>query len=226
MPGICTISLNRSWLASWSAIPAGQVDRRSGGQNRQERHDDPGQAAGCGHDPDHLGAPEYVRELRALIHHRQRLISQQTRIKNQLQSLLHRHHLVPPGGKLFGATNRAWWLGLGLTSSEKLRLRQDLILLDQLDPLISEVETEINRLSLAEPWADLTPYLLQLPGIGLITAMTILSAIGEIERFPTAKAGRLRRAGAKVHSSGLTHRTGGITKQGRKELRRVLIEAA
>ncbi len=171
--------------------------------------------------------PEYVRELRALIHHRQRLISQQTRIKNQLQSLLHRHHLVPPGGKLFGAANRAWWLGLGLTSSEKLRLRQDLILLDQLDPLISEVETEINRLSLAEPWADLTPYLLQLPGIGLITAMTILSAIGEIERFPTAKklvgyAG----LGAKVHSSGLTHRTGGITKQGRKELRRVLIEAA
>ena len=71
------------------------------------------------------------------------------------------------------------------------------------------------------------PYLLQLPGIGVLTAMTILSAIGPIDRFPTAKklvgyAG----LGAKVHSSGLTHRTGGITKQGRKELRRVLIEAA
>ena len=43
--------------------------------------------------------------------------------------------------------------------------------------------------------------------------MTILSAIGEMERFPTAKklvgyAG----LGAKVHSSGQTHRTGGITK--------------
>jgi transposase len=171
--------------------------------------------------------PLHVRELRALISHRQRLIGQQTRLKNRLQSCLHRHHLVPPGGKLFGAANRAWWLGLHLNASEKLRLRQDLILLDQLEPLISEVETEINRLSLAEPWVQLSPYLLQLPGIGLMTAMTILSAIGEIERFPTAKklvgyAG----LGAKVHSSGLTHRTGGITKQGRKELRRVLIEAA
>jgi transposase len=171
--------------------------------------------------------PAHVRELRALIHHRQRLISQQTRLKNQLQSLLHRHHLLPPGGKLFGPANRPWWLGLSLTSSEKLRLRQDLTLLDQLDPLITEVETELNRLSLAEPWAEQTPYLLQLPGIGLITAMTILSAIGQIERFPTAKklvgyAG----LGAKVHSSGQTHRTGGITKQGRRELRRVLIEAA
>jgi transposase len=171
--------------------------------------------------------PAHVRELRALINHRQRLISQQTRLKNQLQSLLHRHQWVPPGGQLFAAANRAWWLGLSLTSSEKLRLRQELILLDQLNPLITEVEAELNRLSLAEPWAEQVPYLLQLPGIGLITAMTILSAIGEIERFPTAKklvgyAG----LGAKVHSSGQTPRTGGITKQGRRELRRVLIEAA
>lgn len=159
--------------------------------------------------------------------HRQRLISQQTRIKNQLQSLLHRHHLVPPGGKLFSAANRPWWLGLNLTSSEKLRLRQDLTLLDQLDPLITEVETELNCLSLAEPWAEQTPYLLQLPGIGLVTAMTILSAVGQMDRFPSAKnlvgyAG----LGAKVHSSGQTQRRGGITKQGRRELRRVLIEAA
>ena len=40
--------------------------------------------------------PEHVRELRALIHHRRRLISHQTQIKNRLQSLLHRHHIVPP----------------------------------------------------------------------------------------------------------------------------------
>jgi transposase len=171
--------------------------------------------------------PLHVRELRALINHRQRLIAQQTRIKNRLHSCLHRHHLVPPGGQLFAAANRPWWLGLPLNASEKLRVRQDLLLLEQLQPFISEVETQINQLSLAEPWADLTPYLLQLPGIGLLTAMTILSAIGEIERFPTAKklvgyAG----LGAKVHSSGQTHRTGGITKTGRKELRAVLIEAA
>ncbi|NJN95750.1 MAG: IS110 family transposase [Anaerolineales bacterium] len=42
---------------------------------------------------------------------------------------------------------------------------------------------------MTEPWAEQTPYLLQLPGIGLITGMTTLrvGAIGEIERFPTAK---------------------------------------
>ena len=100
-------------------------------------------------------------------------------------------------------------------------------MLDQLGPLIRRSKPNSSRLSVTEPWAEQVPYLLQLPGIGLVTAMTILSAIGEIERFPTAKklvgyAG----LGAKVHASGQTHRSGGITKQGRKELRRVLIEAA
>ena len=171
--------------------------------------------------------PVHVRELRALINHRQRLITQQTRTKNRLRSLLQRHHLVPPDGDLFSETQQTWWASLVLNPSEKLRARQDLLMLNQLAPLIQEVETEIERLSVTAPWADQTPYLLQLPGIGLITAMTILGAIGQIERFPTAKklvgyAG----LGAKIHASGQTHRTGGITKQGRKELRAVLIEAA
>lgn len=93
-------------------------------------------------------------------------------------------------------------------------------MLEQLEPFISEVETEIGRLSLAAHWAEQTPYLLQLPGIGLITAMTILGAIGEIERFPTTKklVGYVG-LGARVHASGQTHQTGGITRQDRRELR-------
>jgi transposase len=171
--------------------------------------------------------PAHVRELRALINHRQRLIAQQTRTKNRLRSLLQRQHLVPPDGDLFSQTQRPWWHQLTLNPSEKLRARQDLLMLDQLVPLLAEVETELGRLSVTEPWAEQMPYLLQLPGIGLVTAMALLGAIGQIERFPTAKklvgyAG----LGAKIHASGQTHRTGGITKQGRKELRQVLIEAA
>jgi transposase len=95
--------------------------------------------------------PQPVRELRALISHRQRLIQQQTRLKNRLQSVLHRHHVVPPGGGLFTQTNRPWWLSLNLPPSEQLRVRQDLALLDQLAPLTQEVEAELFRLSLIEP---------------------------------------------------------------------------
>ena len=50
------------------------------------------------------------RDLRALIAHRRRLVSQQTQCKNRLQSVLHRNHIVPPQGKLYHPDNRAWWL--------------------------------------------------------------------------------------------------------------------
>jgi transposase len=171
--------------------------------------------------------PAQVRELRALIAHRERLVSQQTATKNRLHGVLHRHQLVPPEGGLFSTANRTWWNGLNLLPSEKLRVQQDLASLDHLAPHLTAVETELARLSTLDPWASEVPFLIQLPGIGLIIAMTILSAIGEISRFPAAKklvgyAG----LGARVHASGQTHRGGGITKQGRRELRAALVEAA
>ena len=171
--------------------------------------------------------PVHVRDLRALLAHRRRLVSQQTQSKNRLQSVLHRHHIVPPAGKLYHPDRRDWWLGLDLAAGDKLRVRQELVMLDQLDSLIDETSDELHRLSLSDPWREQMPYLIQLPGIGVMTALVILSAVGDISRFPSAKklvgyAG----LGARIHASGLTVRTGGITKQGRRELRTAMIEAA
>ena len=171
--------------------------------------------------------PQEVRDLRALIAHRQRLVSQRTAAKNRLQSVLHRHNLLPPSGTAFSKDHHDWWLKLNLPSSEILRLKHDLTLIDYLNPLLDEVEAELKRLSVADPWRELVSFLIQLPGIGLIKAMTILAAIGEIERFASAKklvgyAG----LGGRVHASGNTYHTGSITKQGRKELRAAMVEAA
>jgi transposase len=171
--------------------------------------------------------PPPVRQLRALIAHRERLVAQRTAAKNRLRSLLHRHNLLPPAEALFSDAQSQWWEGLSLPGTEKLRARQDRALLTPLSQLILEVETELARLSLAEPWHDPVTYLIQLPGIGLLSAMTLLAAIGDIRRFPSAKklvgyAG----LGARVYVSGQTHRTGRITKQGRPELRTAMIEAA
>jgi hypothetical protein len=99
--------------------------------------------------------------------------------------------------------------------------------LEFLEPQIEAIDAELARLSNCDPWKDASPYLMQLPGFGVILSMTVLSAIGEIQRFPTSKhlvgyAG----LGASIHESGQTHFTGRITKQGRKELRYALVEAA
>jgi len=171
--------------------------------------------------------PIEVRELRTLIAHRRKLVKLRTMTKNRLHSLVHRNNLVPPQGGPFVDKNRVWWEGLPLSQVEKLRIRQDLALLDHLEPQISEVDQELARLSTLSPWEAYTPYLMQLPGFGLINTMTTLSAIGDITRFPHAKklvgyAG----LGSSVHDSGQTHRSGHITKQGRRELRWALVEAA
>jgi transposase len=172
--------------------------------------------------------PLEVRELRALLSHRRRLIKMRTMTRNRLNSVIHRYNLIPPRGELFTTPKyREWWLGLPLSPTEKLRIRQDLATLDHLEPEIAEVGEELHRLSTVSPWAEQTPFLMQLPGFGIIVAMTVLAAIGDIARFPSAKklvgyAG----LGASVHASGETHRTGGITKSGRKDLRWIMVEAA
>jgi transposase len=57
--------------------------------------------------------------------------------------------------------------------------------------------------------------------------VTIFCAIGDISCFPTGKKMvGYNGLGSKVHVSGQTRRTGGITKQGRFELRQAMIEAA
>jgi transposase len=58
----------------------------------------------------------------------------------------------------------------------------------------------------------------------MVCAMTILAAMGDISRFPASKqlvgyAG----LGARIHASGQVQRSGGITKEGRNELRTVMV---
>ena len=171
--------------------------------------------------------PMHVRDLRALLSHRRRLVALQTTAKNRLHSVLHRLNLKPPKGDLFARKQREWWKQLELSATERLRVEQDLATLEHIEPQIGEVDAELRRLSTSEQWAEQVPYLVQLPGIALLTAMTILGAVGDITRFGSAKqlvgyAG----LGAGVHASGKTHRDKGITKQGRRDLRFVLVEAA
>jgi transposase len=171
--------------------------------------------------------PVAVRELRALMAYRHRLVQTGTRARNRLHSLLHRHNLKPPPGKIFARKHRDWWLALDLSPTQRMHIRHDLATIDQVDQQLADIQQELSRLSTTQPWADQVPLLLQLPGFGLIVTLTVLAAIGDISRFPHPKklvgyAG----LGASIHDSGDKRRTGRITKHGRKELRWVLVEAA
>jgi transposase len=171
--------------------------------------------------------PVPVRELRSLIAHRRRLIQLRTMTRNRLHSLAHRHNLSLPEGGAFTDKNQAWWKSLSLSPVEKLHLQQNLALLEFLEPEVKTVDAELARLSTCEPWKEAVPYLIQLPGFGLIVSMTVLSAIGDIQRFPTSKQlVGYSGLGASLHQSGETNYSGHITKQGRRDLRFALVEAA
>jgi transposase len=171
--------------------------------------------------------PVEVRELRALLSYRWRLVRMATAIQNRLHSLLHRHNIQAPEGKIDTGENREWWEQLKLSKLETLRLKQELKTLRLVREHIWEVEKELGCLSTSERWPAQATHVMQLPGVGIVVTMTILAAIGDIRRFEKPKhlvgyAG----LGAGVHDSGQKHREKGITKAGRKELRWALVEAS
>jgi transposase len=127
--------------------------------------------------------PPPVRTLRTLIGQRQRWIKQRTQARNRLQGVRQDHNLLPLEGELFTPAQRAWWLTLELSAAERLLVAQDLLALDQLAPLIDQVETAIQLQSTCEPWASEVPYLIQQTGVSLLADLTVLAAIGDISRF-------------------------------------------
>jgi transposase len=168
--------------------------------------------------------PQAVRDLRCLIAQRTKMTRLSTQAKNRLHACLQRHHLQPPVGDPFCPAQRDWWLALNLSTSERATLISSLDTLDFARNQIDNITTTLTTLASQD---QRVLSLVQLPGIGVVCAMTILAAIGDISRFPSAKhlvgyAG----LGAKVHDSGETKHTGHITKSGRRELRAVLVEAA
>jgi transposase len=171
--------------------------------------------------------PVHIREARCLLAHRRRLVGIQTMTRNRLQSLLHRHMLDLPAGEPFSIRNLPWWDSIPVSPMEKILLRHYLDILNHLKPLIGQLDAQIVSLSDSPEWRDLMTFTIQIPGIGVILGMTILSALGDISRFESPKkAVGYSGLGASVHASGETFRQGRITKAGRRDLRTALIEAA
>jgi transposase len=168
--------------------------------------------------------PLEVRDHRALVAQRTKMVRLSTQAKNRLHAVLHRHHLLPPTGKLFDPDKHEWWLELEISALEQARVRCDLDTLVFAQTQIDLLEEAMAALAAQDKRVVL---LLQLPGVGLIIALTLLAAIGDISRFPLAKhLVGYSGLGARVHDSGQTRRTGRITKAGRRDIRAAMVEAA
>ena len=163
------------------------------------------------------------RDVRQLLIHRHKLVEMRTRVKNGLQHLAMNRGLQK---------KRQLWSEAGQRALRELALagwagcrRQDLMeMLAYLDGKIAPLDQAAEELCQRDKVACL---LKTQPGVGPITALAFAVTIGEASRFQRGKqvasyVGLIPRE----HSSGGKQRLGGISKQGNRFLRCLLVEAA
>ena len=171
--------------------------------------------------------PLQVRQLRQLLSQRRQFVETHTQIVNRMHSVAHRHHLRHPAGKRFNEKNTAWQKEKRLSQIEQFQLGLEMENRVYIEKQINKIGKEVAKMSHQKPWAESMTYLMQLPGFGVITGMTVLAAIGEIQRFESARhLASYSGLTPGLEQSGTKYREKGITKEGRKELRWALVEVA
>jgi transposase len=127
---------------------------------------------------------------------------------------------------------RALWSVRGRADLEKLplagwtaRRREDLLkLLAELDRHVGELDAAVSCAANAHPQARL---LMTQPGVGPITSLAFVLTIGDVSRFKhSSQVASYVGLIPREHSSGGRQRLGGISKQGNRFLRQLLVEAA
>ena len=167
---------------------------------------------------------EKVRQLRHLLQARETLVGIRTKLKNLGHAALTRNGIA--------LTRSAF---ASRTARERLQKRDDLSAADviilhsalrQIDELDKEIERLENEIVCLGKTLKGIKRLLQLHGMNLLSAISLLAEIGSIEQFETSKQ-LVAYSGlaTSVRQSNETTRQGHITKQGRKRLRTVAIRA-
>jgi len=168
-------------------------------------------------------APEDVRRLRRLVRHRQQLVDQQRGAKLRIRALLRENRLRGPAGVL--PWRKAWlaWLSVvELHADDRWLLDRHLETMKALKQQILAVEQLLTQRLNDDPLAQ---RLLQLPGVGLVTAATLRAEIGRFDRFRNGKQlARFCGLSPRNASSGQRQADAGLIKAGNTDLRRVLIE--
>jgi transposase len=135
--------------------------------------------------PEAYLAPLDVRVRREILRYRMALVKVRTMVKNRVHALLIRLNIHPKATDIFGKKSFEMLRALQIEEPYYTVLQGWLDLIEFLNSQVKSVETAIKK-ALSDDAR--TKYLTTLPGVGLITAYTIISEVGEIGRFRSEKA--------------------------------------
>jgi transposase len=171
------------------------------------------------------------QEERTLLRTRDMLVRDQTRCKNRIKSMLYYYGIIITESRVQSYWSKNYIKKLEEMDSLSEPAKTALILLIEelkvLKMLIGTMNLEIRRLSQSPRYSQSVELLRTVPGIGLLSAMTILTELMDIRRFRkydqlNAYAGLMPME----HSSGERILKTDITVRRNRMLRHVLIESA
>ena len=169
---------------------------------------------------------EETRTLRRRLAQRAQLVRARTRLKNEVHAALYRNLVgAPSATDLFGAAGRRWLEHLELPVDERETLESCLRTIAFLDGEVERFEQAIARCAMHSPEIR---RLVTIPGVGLISAATLVAVVGNVRRFRSARklVGYLGLDPRVRQSGSSPARMGHISKEGPAAARQALCEAA
>jgi transposase len=169
-------------------------------------------------------APVAAREARRLIRGRTGLVRLRSRLKCQVHALLTENGVFPEQTDLFGRSGRQVIKSSDLPDISRNRVDSALRLIDYITTEIEGADAEIRRVFTRDPRAK---RLLPIPGVGLLTAATIVAEIWDVSRFGSADHLCSWAGLTPTERSSAGHvRRGHVSKQGSRWLRWALVESS
>ena len=147
----------------------------------------PGEYGATVRDAGHPGAnagwvaDQATQALRRQVSRRAHIVRQRTRLKNQVQAILHRN-LIPrcPAADLFGLKGRCWLANQPLPADEELAVDALMRQLDFHGQELRIIDAALGRVALGSPEVK---RLMTIPGVDATVALAIVAAIGDCFLF-------------------------------------------
>lgn len=194
--------------------------------NKTDKNDARGiaEALRVGHFQECVHRSDEAVETRSLLHMRQTLIEEKTRVINSLRGHLKVYGIKfsKKAGQKFGEMVEEATRDLKPTIQSAVRC-----LLNILDALNKEIETLNKEVAKETSFNEDVQLLQTIDGVGPITAMYFKAEIDDPKRFENSKdVAAYIGLTPSQYSSGEVHRQGGISKKGSTRTRYILVEAA
>ena len=156
-------------------------------------------------------ADDETQALRRQVARRAHIVRQRTRLKNRVQSILHRN-LVPrcPAADLFGHKGRRWLAEQDLPADERQAVEALLRQLDFHGEELKLIDAELARVALDR---EEVKRLMTIPGVDATVALSIVAAVGDFSRFQSPQKlvsylglnPRVRQSGGHIAYHGTDH---------------------